>query len=160
MKKAPVGERFWRYVSKLGPKDCWVWTGSRFKAGYGMLHSKVGGQPYYAHRLSYEMHVDDVLPSDVVRHKCDNPPCVNPLHLLIGTHFDNHRDCVERGRFKNAPPMPGESNPNSKLTQESVRELRRLRKEGWRRKAIAEHLSISESAVKKVMSGATWKHVS
>lgn len=158
MKKL-IGERFWKYVKKLGPKDCWVWTGGRFKSGYGQFRASVYGQPAYAHRQSYEMHVDDLMPGDVVRHKCDNRPCVNPLHLLVGTHLDNHLDAVERGRFKPLARREGAQVHNARLDDVKVRRIRELVVAGMSSRAIAAEIGVSKSAVKNVRCGATWSHV-
>jgi len=78
------------------PDDCWEWGGSPGQDGYGVV--SWGGSQYRAHRVSYELHVGPVPEGLVVRHACDNPPCVNPAHLLPGTQADNVRDMYERGR--------------------------------------------------------------
>jgi hypothetical protein len=95
-RRAPVDRRFWSKVQK-GP-DCWTWAGSRSAKGYGRLN--VGGAVCQAHRVSWELH-RGAIPSDLfVLHRCDNPPCVNPDHLFLGTALDNSRDMVSKGRQK------------------------------------------------------------
>jgi hypothetical protein len=85
-------------VAHLG--ECWEWTGTRMPAGYGKL--SLGGEFVYAHRLAYaiahQVSHRDIPAGIVVRHRCDNPPCCNPSHLVLGTYADNTRDMVERGR--------------------------------------------------------------
>lgn len=87
--------RFWSRVQKAD--GCWLWAGSRSTRGYGMFRRSKGS--HAAHRIAWELANGRAVPDGlVVRHTCDNPPCVNPAHLLIGTMADNYRDSVERGR--------------------------------------------------------------
>lgn len=95
-------ERFWGRVEKDGPLlvpelgPCWIWTGARTFAGYGLL-GRGSKQFVYAHRLSYEIHHGEA--GDLyVCHRCDNPSCVNPGHLFLGTALDNVRDMLAKGR--------------------------------------------------------------
>lgn len=91
----PVHLRFWDCVEKTD--ECWIWTGTTDGYGYGVTsHFR---QKIKAHRLSYEMRFGPIPPGLVVRHKCDNPCCVNPNHLELGTQKDNVRDAVSRGRL-------------------------------------------------------------
>lgn len=85
---------FWDKVTK-GP-DCWVWSGSRLPAGYGTIRSK--GKTVYAHRLSVLLDGRKIPDGHVVMHICDNPPCVRPSHLRVGTQAENRRDCADKGR--------------------------------------------------------------
>ena len=78
---------------------CWEWKGDRDSGGYGMLNAKHLGFEYAkAHRVMYEHAVEPIPDGLLLRHKCDNPPCVNPEHLIPGTTADNARDKIERGR--------------------------------------------------------------
>lgn len=88
-------ERFWRQVDRREPDACWPWTGATIK-GYG--HSHWGREHYYAHRKSWELAFGPIPDGMVVRHRCDNPPCVNPAHLEVGTQADNVADMIARGR--------------------------------------------------------------
>lgn len=84
-----------------GPEACHLWLGSRTAGRYGKLY--VSGQVIYAHRLALSLHLGRPLRShEFALHRCDNPPCVNPLHLYVGDQAQNMRDCAERGRANQA----------------------------------------------------------
>lgn len=92
--------RFWAKVNKAGPSDCWMWTAATSGNRYGCLGK---GAPYRglvkAHHLSYILHIGPIPTGTCVLHRCDNPLCVNPSHLFLGSQADNVRDCIEKGRF-------------------------------------------------------------
>lgn len=94
--RAPTSERFWRYVKKT--KKCWLWIGTRQKPGYGRLGLPGGKRVEYAHRLSWIIHKGPIPVGLKVLHTCDNPPCVRPSHLFLGTHEDNVADMWAKGR--------------------------------------------------------------
>ncbi len=98
MKNEPIEIRFWQKVSKTD--SCWVWTGLKQKAGYGLIQEggKNGGKRITASRLSYKLAYGDFDQSLKVCHTCDNPSCVRPDHLFLGTQADNMRDCSLKKR--------------------------------------------------------------
>jgi hypothetical protein len=100
----PIAERFWALVD-VGD-GCWEWMGHRniLRGGYGTFidSRKSGKRMWRAHRLAYELHYGPFDPDLLVLHECDNPPCVNPAHLKLGTQKENLAEMVERGRHKGA----------------------------------------------------------
>lgn len=96
-KPKSIEERFWSKVV-TNPGECWEWAGSKHRHGHGQIYIGAGTPAQYAHRVSWEIHKGPIPKGVVVRHSCDNPGCVNPDHLELGTQADNVRDMVERGR--------------------------------------------------------------
>lgn len=152
-KAASLEHRLFSKVEKT--PECWVWTGSKDRKGYGRLVVNEAGRavPRLAHRLSYQLLVGPIPDKMFVCHRCDNPSCVNPEHLWIGTNRDNALDMVEKGRWKQPPTMPGENNPTAKLTREAVQEIRSII---GQTKSLAQKYGVSISAIKRARSGRGW----
>lgn len=150
---------FWEKVEKTD--SCWLWKGSKNKHGYGrvtVLHSQGA---FVAHRVAYEIVTGEILDKDtVLLHKCDNPSCVNPAHLIPGTQGDNVRDCVAKGRFKNpSRGRRGETNFFVKLTEKQVRAIIEDRATGMSYAKLAERHNISKSQVARICSRQAWIHI-
>lgn len=143
-------KRFWKWVIKKSEDECWIWIGGTKEGGYGVFHPAWEGykKRILAHRFSYEMVYGKVPDNLFVLHKCDNPPCVNPKHLFVGTAKDNSEDMVIKGRCK-----------ATKLTEQEVLEIRELRKSGLRFHEIASRYSITTATACDVANHKTWKHV-
>ena len=146
----PLVERFWSKVTRSA--GCWEWQGSHNTrngvATYGTLES--GGRTVGAHRLSWEIHHGAVPAGRCVLHRCDNPSCVNPGHLWLGSHADNMRDMKEKGRAAHVPP------PNARLTRDQVRDIRRRLAVGDSQRRIAKDFGIHQPAVAHIKSGRNW----
>lgn len=97
-RRRPISERFWKKVKKGGPDDCWIWTGCVNGGGYGQISAGGPRRMIPAHRVALLLDGTDVPLGKYVLHKCDNPPCVNPRHLFVGTNSDNMKDMVAKGR--------------------------------------------------------------
>jgi len=151
---------FWRKVdSSAGPGGCWPWTGYVEKStNYGRLGRTLNGhyQRILAHRYAWAQHNGVWLPpvNLQVRHRCDNPPCCNPLTcLLLGTAMDNMQDCLVRGRRRGGR-RNGEVHPRSKLTDAQVTQMRADRHEhGLPVAELADRYGISKAQVSKVTRG-------
>ncbi len=109
-----------------------------------------------AHRLSYTLNVGPIPDGQCVLHRCDNPPCVNPTHLFLGTRADNNADREAKGR---GVPSPGERNGRAKLNPEKLAMIHRMRAEGATQQAIADVVGVSQVQVGKVLRGKAWGEV-
>jgi hypothetical protein len=155
--QSTLEERFWRYVTKTGDNDCWEWEGQRLSNGYGRisLGAKVLGSDG-AHRVSWRMHNKQEIPQGWhVMHKCDNPSCVNPNHLTIGTPKDNTQDMIRKGRKRTVAPL-GEGNGKSLLNAEKVR---LIRSSTLNHAALGRQLGVSPNCIRGVRTGRTWSHI-
>ena len=136
---------------------CWNWIGTKRGKSGGVYYggTNIGRKSVLAHRASYEFYVGEIPSGMLVCHKCDNPQCVNPEHLFLGTHSDNAMDMSLKNRGTN-----GEKNKNSKLTDNKVMEIRFAGKlRNMRQKDIAYVFGVSEKAVHKIINNKTWKHL-
>lgn len=155
-----IRERFESKVDRSGgPNACHPWIAGLTSTGYGQFN---GGDGLKAHRYAYRWDVGPLDPDELVRHTCDNPPCVNPLHLVKGSQKDNVTDCVERGRFKIVPmeTVRGVRNVNAKLTPALVRQLRVDYARGdVSITNLARRYGIAQSSASSVLRRKTWSHV-
>lgn len=163
-------ERFWKFVDKTS--GCWLWTGTRSAFGHGSFSIGRRNLKAKAHRFSYEIHVGPIPDGLHVLHRCDNPPCVNPDHLFVGTDADNVADCIAKGRKHRGPrrsryaPKPqgpgiqrGEACRHSKLTEADVVFIRSQPKETVSSRSLASRFNVSAPTIQDARRGKTWAHV-
>ena len=151
--KGTLAERFWAKVDKRGPNECWEWQGYKIPAGYGQIREGVGGsRNLRVHRVSWELANGCPIPTGkFVCHHCDNPSCVNPAHLWIGTNADNQRDMVNKGRSGR-----GARTRNSKLTEQDVHEIRQMLSRDILQRVIAKKYGVTRATISKIKTGETW----
>lgn len=158
--KPPLREAFdarYRINSETG---CWEWSGATSKGGYGQYQvakfRPSGAETYtrkriYAHRLAWTLHYGDIPSGYEVCHRCDNPPCVNPAHLFLGTHADNQNDMHQKGRSARGSRQGG-----SKLTEDAVREIMASTLPS---EVLARRFVVSFQTVNSIRCGHGWKHL-
>lgn len=150
--RKPLVERFWEKVRKTD--GCWLWTGSVVPKGYGQI--SLNNIPIPAHRLSYRIHFGEIPAGLCVCHRCDNPPCVNPAHLWLGTRIENNLDCERKGRRRFAV---GEACPQCKLKERHVREIRKKFSEGASKNELASQYGVVSMTIHAIIKGDIWRHV-
>lgn len=153
-----MSKDFWSRVAVRDLDECWEWNGYRSAPGYGRY--RVPRSHYTAaHRFAYELAHGQIPAGMFVCHACDNPACVNPLHLWVGTAADNNRDCREKGRARGGTlsPCRGESSPKAKLTRKQVDEIRVLRAEGATQDSLAAQFGVSRATIWNIVHKKTWR---
>lgn len=135
---------------------CWLWFGMEQQGRrYGLFCWKQ--KTVKAHRAAWSIYRGDIPDGLHVLHRCDNPPCVNPDHLFLGTHQDNMRDCSEKGR---ATGPRGETARHAKLTAAKVIEMRRLHeRNGVSVQDLVVRFGVHKATVHKILKGNLWRHV-
>lgn len=142
--------RFWSKVQAGRLSACWEWTASKTSFGHGDF--KVQGATHAAHRVAYAIATGDFPGDGVVRHRCDNPACCNPHHLVVGTHADNVADRVRRQRS-----AFGEKSGRAKLTERDVREI--LSRPSATLTGLARRYGVHPSTIEAIRYRRSWRHV-
>jgi len=130
---------------------CWEWTGAISSGGYGSISD--GTTNVTAPRISFRLHRGPIRDGLCVLHHCDNPACVNPDHLFLGTHADNAADRNSKGRTSK-----GELHTISKLTDDDVRKIRAL-SDNRTQAGLAKQFGVSQPNISRILSMSTWKHL-
>lgn len=153
-----------RFLSKIDKKDngCWYWTGAvGGNNPYGVCRN-LSGRTTTAHRVSYELFVDKLIPGLEIMHSCDTPICVNPKHLSQGTIQENKDDMVRKGRqskLSTLPDQTGVKNYNTKLTEKEVLNVRQLYRDGKSITEISKVTGVPSANVGAIVHRKSWKHL-
>lgn len=163
----PIEDRFWAKVNKDGPVirtdlgPCWVWTAGVNDTGYGIIWYQ--GNNVRASRVSWELAFGGIQDGLWALHKCDNPPCVRPDHLFLGTVTDNVQDCVSKQRHRSTTHPEtirrGSQLRAAKWTEAQVAEMKRRVRAGERIVDVARAFNINPAKLSNMMSGRIWPHV-
>jgi hypothetical protein len=134
---------------------CWIWQRLRNSSGYGF--KRIENKSYLAHRLSaYVFNNFDLQSSLFICHTCDNPSCINPSHLFVGSQSENMLDMHRKGRH---PTLYGSKQKLAKLNEEKVQFIRKRLREGEKQSVLAAEYGVDRSTISSVWIGRQWKHV-
>lgn len=135
-------DNFWNKIAVAGPDECWNWTGAKSSYGHGIFRHD--GKNVRSHRLLLEMCGVNIPDNKVVCHKCDNPSCVNPDHLFVGTQFDNMADMTKKGRrfFK--------------INSEDAMRIKDMLRCGAKQQSIADWFGVSNQLISAINCGHNW----
>lgn len=148
--RQPSSERFWSRVER-GP-DCWNWQGRLGTSGYGQI--KIWGKQWIASRVAWTLVFGQIPLGLCVCHHCDNPRCVNPTHLWLGTSQENMADMRQKARASR-----GERNHSAVLTSADVIEIRRLLAAGFKHRELSAQYGVAMSTIAHIATGRSWGHL-
>lgn len=144
-----------RFEQKFDKTEgCWTWKASKAGQGYGQIKLPKQRRQAYAHRVAYEIYKGPIPAGQYVCHACDNPECVNPDHLFLGSSHDNHADMKEKGRH-----TYGEKSATRKLTENQVLQIRSCLAAGMTQMQIARAFGVQQMTISRINTGKRWAHV-
>jgi hypothetical protein len=136
---------------------CWKWIAAKYHDGYGIFWD--GERHSRAHRVAYSLFIGEIPEGMLVCHHCDNPACVNPKHLFLGTIQDNVNDRCNKGHSTGGS-LRGENSPSHKYTEDKIKLIRGLYDTGrFSQRDLAKKLNIPRSTIKNIVNRDTWKHI-
>jgi hypothetical protein len=164
---------FFKYVSRDRSDKCWLWVGGKCQKGYGRYHHALIRRKLAAHRVSYLIHFGAIPDGNLVCHKCDNPSCVNPAHLFVGTHKQNTQDMIAKRRHRTFGKMPSNTDRtplykrfgkrkgfhSCKLTLFQVCTIKRALAEGMKWLELAATYKVNYTTIRSIAIGRTWGDV-
>lgn len=156
-------DRFWEKVDIRGEDECWNWLACKNYKGYGEFWFSQRGKHTHAHQVSWIIHYDEIPEGLCVCHHCDNPACMNPKHLFLGTFADNNKDRDIKGRTRSRflygkdHPQHGTNSQFNKLTEDNVRKIRQLCASGVHTlKEIGDMFGVSKGLVSNIKQRRKW----
>jgi hypothetical protein len=149
----PIADRFFKKIKKT--KTCWIWDSkSKNEHGYGVIWNKEKGHTIKAHRFSYEYHIGEIPPRMEILHTCDNPACVNPNHLRVGTRQDNVSDSMSKGRVRK-----GEEHGMAKLKWKDIPQIKEMYSTGnFSYKKLGIIFKVHFNTIREVIKNKRWVH--
>lgn len=159
--QSPTEQRFWNKVSKYSPNGCWLWTAAiSANGGYGLFWG-FEHRGEVAHRAAWKL-INGPIPDGMnLCHNCpggDNPACVNPAHLFLGTQSDNIQDCINKGRWNPHKPL-GETNQNHKLIETDIPVIRQLHAQGVTYRELGRRYGVSHHTIGAICRYEMWAWV-
>lgn len=149
-------KRFWSKVDIRGSDDCWPWLAYKDRAGYGTM--KINGKPQYATHILFNIRTGDWVPKGrQINHTCNNPSCLNPIHLRLGSQLSNMRYMMKCGRGNH---VKGEQHYRAKLAKREVQKIKRLLFQGdMTQIEIASMFNVNHRTISVIKTGKRWGHI-
>ncbi len=149
--------RFFSKAKECPSSGCWIWSAQKDKDGYGRFKFRISHGVFAqspAHRIAWKMVFGPIKKGLLVCHKCDNPPCINPMHLFLGTCAENIADKVSKNRHRRV--ARGSKSGRAKLTEDHVL---MIRSSSESRQTLAEKYNVSDTNIRQILKRQTWRHI-
>jgi len=149
-------DRFLSRIDQKSSDECWPWLGGTTPSNRGMM--RVDGQQTNVYRISFRIFCGEIEANKVIMHKCDNPNCVNPSHLIKGTQQDNVNDMYAKNRQRHTPSI-GSNNGRAVLNEINVKDIKDLLRQGYSQSEIARMYEVTPRTICAINAGTLWAHV-